>query len=301
MRTLSSGYQRFEYEGGSGPCAAIVDIPAIALREPTPLILAPHPAGWTADEDFHGGAFDTVAPHPGWYGVAERYGVTVVAPVTYGANVPLLSLGYGPSLDDTVRAIEALRAAGVHVDEERAYACGLSMGGQETLLLIARNPGLFAAGFAFNPVIDVQAWYDDFAASPYYPELAGDDPALALDALIRAELGGPPSDHLAASRERSPISFPEMLTKTPLMLYWSHLDDIVPHQATRQTKRMYDEIKRLDPTAPVAEYNHTWSHGYSLFDVRERWALHEYSDYDLAARWLLTHKRGPIVTARASR
>lgn len=281
-----------EYTGATGRrCRAIVDAPEASRRHPLPLILAPHPAGWTAAEDFHGGAADTVAPHPGWSGVANRHQVIVVSPETYGEREPLLSLGYEPSLRDTLAAVDAVRAAGIHVDSDRIYVCGLSMGGQETLLLIARNPGLFAAGFAFNPVVDVVHWYEDFAASPYYEDLAGPDPALALDALLRSEFGGPPASWLDAARQRSPSHYAAELSQTPLMLYWSHLDDIVPNQATRQTKPLYDAIKQLDPNAPVAEFNHTWSHGYTLFDVKERWALHEYSDYDMAARWLLSHRR----------
>ena len=294
MTSFVPGRREITYKGSSGAeRRAIIDVPARALHDPVPLILAPHPAGWTNAEDFHGGALDTVAPHPGWYGLAQKHGVVVVSPETYGERVPLLSLGYKPSLKDSVGAIDAVRALGIRIDADRIYACGLSMGGQETLLLIAQNPGLFAAGFAFNPVIDIRAWYNDFIASPSYDDLAGDDPSLALDALIEAEFGGPADDYQTACAERSPISYAARLTTTPLMIYWSHLDDIVPNQATRQSLALASLIKQLDPNAPIALFNHTWSHGYSLFDFRERWALHEFSDYDLAATWLLTNRTSP--------
>jgi predicted peptidase len=296
MTGLMTGKREITYVGiGGVERSAIIDVPSLASREPVPLILGTHPAGWTNAEDFHGGAFDTVAPHPGWHGLAEKHGVIIVSPQTYGENVPLLSLGYRPSMQDAVGAIDAVRDLGYRIDHDRIYACGLSMGGQETLLLIARNPGLFAAGFAFNPVIDVRAWYNDILSSPYYAELNGDDPSLALDHLIQQELGGPADSQLSACAERSPQSYATQLTTTPLMIYWSQLDDIVPHQATRQTLALVEEIRRIDPNAPVAAFNHTWSHGYSLFDLRERWALHEYSDYDLAASWLLTNRKRPIA------
>lgn len=294
MTGVLTGKREIAFMGvGGAERRAIIDAPSHSLHEPVPLILAPHPAGWTNAEDFHGGAFDTVAPHPGWHDLAEKHGVIVVSPETYGARVPLLSLGYAPSLQDSIGAIDAVRALDYRIDDDRIYACGLSMGGQETLLLIAHNPGLFAAGFAFNPVVDLAHWYSDFVSSPVYADLVGDDPAQALDTLLHQEFGGPPSEHQSACVERSPITFADRLTTTPLMLYWSHLDEIVANQATRQTMRLHREIKRLSPNAPVAEFNHTWSHGYTLFDFRERWALHEYSDYDLAATWLLTNRKWP--------
>lgn len=122
--------------------------------------------------------------------------------------------------------------------------------------------------------------------------MAGDDPK--LDALFREEIGGTLADAVDAYWKRSPLAYTGKLSRTPLLLYWSHLDDIVPNQATRQAMALYRAIKSLDLLAPIAEFNHTWSHGYTLFDFRERWALHEYSDYDLATHWLLTQKRRPV-------
>jgi dipeptidyl aminopeptidase/acylaminoacyl peptidase len=290
MAVADSGNREISYSGVRGDeRMAILDAPERSLHVPTPLILAPHPANWTAAENFHGGAAHTVVQHHGWLGVAERYGVIVVAPETVGRANALTSLGYEGTLQDSMAAIDAVKELGYRVDPERVYACGLSMGGQEALLLLARNPGVFAAGVAFNPVVDLIAWHEDFCASPYYAEMAGEDPK--LDALFRIEIGGTPLEVPDAYRARSPIAYAEQLAKLPLLLYWSHLDDIVPNQATSQTVALYNAIKAIDPLAPVAEFNHTWSHGYTLFDFQERWALHEYNDYDMAARWLLTHHR----------
>lgn len=296
MNAVAIGRRVITYRGWDGGArTAIVDMPPRALTEPAPVILAPHPANWTAAENFHGGAAHTVIQHQGWLGVAERHGVVVVAPETVGRATPLTSLGYEGALADSIAALDAVQELGVRIDPERIYACGVSMGGQETLLLLARNPDMFAAGVAFNPVVDLTAWYDDFCASPYYADMAGENPR--LDALFRTEIGGSPADVPDAYRARSPLEFADRLTGIPLLLYWSHLDDIVPNQATGQTVRLYRAIKAADPLAPVAEFNHTWSHGYRLFDFRERWALHEYNDYDMAAAWLLTHRRRAQPTA----
>lgn len=219
----------------------------------------------------------------------ERHGVIVLVPDLAGRATPLTSLGYDGTLRDMVAAVDAVRAMGIRVDPDRLYATGVSMGGQETLLLLARFPDVFAAGVAFNPVVDLAPWSADFVASPHYADLAGEDPT--LDELFRREIGGTPAAVPEAYPGRSPLTYVGDLARTPLLLYWSHLDDIVRNQATRQTKRLYDAITALDPLAPVAEYNHTWSHGYTAFDFRERWMLHEYNDYDLATRWLLSHRR----------
>ena len=42
----------------------------------------------------------------------------------------------------------------VHVASKHVYALGGSMGGQETLLLLARYPHLLAGAAAFDPVVD---------------------------------------------------------------------------------------------------------------------------------------------------
>ena len=46
-------------------------------------------------------------------------------------------------------------------DPNRVYAAGDSMGGQETLMLVARQPDLFAAAVAADPVTNfVRRWYE---------------------------------------------------------------------------------------------------------------------------------------------
>ena len=58
------------------------------------------------------------------------------------------------------------------------------MGGQETLLLVARHPHLLAGAAAFDPATDMARRYRDFAALPHGRE---------LQALARREIGGTPA------------------------------------------------------------------------------------------------------------
>ena len=53
------------------------------------------------------------------------------------------------------------------------------------------------------------------------------------------------------------------------------------------------------PTSPIAEYNHTLSHGVTEFSQEVCWQLHEWSDYELGLRWLLIHERGKETIRRS--
>ena len=81
------------------------------------------------------------------------------------------------------------------------------MGGQETLLLLARHPHLLAGAAAFDPVVDFALQYHEF------PKLActatcrktWDGPVgRSLQALARTELGGSPSEGSARLRAAEP-------------------------------------------------------------------------------------------------
>jgi hypothetical protein len=83
----------------------------------------------------------------------------------------------------------------------------------------------------------------------------------------------------------------ESLVAIPIAIWWSHVDLVVPRQAEAHGKRLYDELKRLDPTAPVTEYDHTARYGLPAMPTDDqRWGIHETSDYRFAAHWLLLHR-----------
>jgi dipeptidyl aminopeptidase/acylaminoacyl peptidase len=255
--------------------------------EPLPLVFAPHPFGWSVDEDYHGGCVGLKAPaHPGWRGVASEMGVAILQPDGHHRIQERCSMGYEGVVRDVPAWLAAVEAA-VPVDRHRLYACGLSMGGLESLLAAGHHPGTFAAAFVFNPVVDPAAWYEDLAGTPN-AELRAE----GSDRLIASEVGGVPAEAPENYARRNAFAVLDALRTVPLTIWWSHLDLVVPRQPERHGKRLYDELKRLDPTAPVSEYDHTAR--YELGDPpsdEQRWAIHETADYAFATRWLLLHRR----------
>jgi pimeloyl-ACP methyl ester carboxylesterase len=221
--------------------------------------------------------------------VPAELGVAVLQPEGHHRAVERCSMGYEGVWRDVPAWIDAAEDI-VAVDRARIYACGLSMGGQESLLMAARNPEAFAAVFAFNPVVDAAAWYEDLVRTP-----SAELRAEGSEARIADEVGGTPAEVPDAYAVRSVLGAPgflDALRPVPIKFWWSHLDLVVPRQAECHGKRLYDELKRLDPDAPVGEYNHTAR--YALSDPPtddERWAIHETADYRFATEWLLLHRR----------
>lgn len=265
---------------------AMLRLPA-SPTEPLPLVFAPHPFGWSVDEDYQGGCVGLKAPaHPGWSGIASEMGVAILQPEGHHRVEDRCSMGYEGVVRDVPAWLAAVGAV-VPVDRRRLFACGLSMGGLESLLAAGHHPRIFAAVFVFNPVVDPAAWYEDLTATTN-AELRAE----GGDRRIASEVGGVPAEAPQAYARRSAFSVLDALRSVPLTIWWSHLDLVVPRQAERHGKRLYDELKRLDPTAPVSEYDHTAR--YELADPPsddQRWAIHETADYAFATRWLLLHHR----------
>jgi pimeloyl-ACP methyl ester carboxylesterase len=266
---------------------AVLSLPAGSARAALPLVIAPHPFTWSVEDDYHGGCAGLKASgHAGWLGVPTGQGVAVLQPDGHHRVVPGCSMGYEGVLADVPAWISAALEV-AQIDRSRVYGCGLSMGGLESVLAAAAHPGLFAAVFAFNPVIDPAAWAEDMATTAN-PELRGE----GIDRLIAEEVGGTPAEVPDAYDRRNVFGRLEALLGLPVSIWWSELDLVVPRQAERHGKRLYDELKRLDGTTPVTEYNHT--RRYALSDPPrddERWGLHETADYAFATRWLLLHRR----------
>jgi pimeloyl-ACP methyl ester carboxylesterase len=261
--------------------------PASSDDEPLPLVLSPHAAGWTAEENYHGGmAGLKIGYHRGWYGLSEKYRVLIVIPHGHHRREPLLSLASPEQTADLIYLIDLLEDNGYRVDRRRVYACGISMGGQEALVAAGRHPGHLAAVVAFNPVVDLAAWQEDMARSTV-DEIRQKGSAR----FIASEVGGLPAEIPEAYAERSPVSYVDGLAQVPTMLYWTDKDLIVPRQVTHHSYRLYQMIKERSVTNPVAEYNHTFSHRLTDFSEEECWQLHEWCDYELALRWLLIHEK----------
>src|SRR6266542_2580303 len=154
------------------------------------------------------------------------------------------------------------------VDRRNVYAVGGSMGGQEILLLLARHPHLLAGAAVFDAVTDFALQYREF------PHLGCDKRCLAqlsggigavLQGMARREVGGSPARAPLAWKLRSPITYARSIAAShvPLQLWWSTKDAIVLDQQ-RQTKRLFDLIRRFDRNAPVAAYRGFWRHSAEM-------------------------------------
>src|SRR3954451_5999708 len=133
---------------------ATVLLPASYDGGPIPLVISPHGRG------LHGSENARL-----WGELPGRLGFAVVNPDGEGAHLSgRFSWGSPGQIDDLARMPEIVEAAlpEVTIDRHRVYAVGGSMGGQETLLLIARYPLLLACAVAVDPAVDFALQYDSF-------------------------------------------------------------------------------------------------------------------------------------------
>jgi hypothetical protein len=283
-----SDRETIELRSTADGCPVLVDVYAPRERTgPLPLVLGPHAITWTAAEEYHGGLNGLMRKyHPGYFGLADKYRVIIALPHGHHHVEAQCSLAGPAQIDDMARLADTVADRGYMVDRRRVYTCGLSMGGQEALVLAGRNPDLIAAAVAFNPIIDLAAWYEELATSEV-PEIREYNTARR----IANEVGGTPTEVPDAYAARSAASYADGLAKVPTLIFWTEQDLVVPRQATHHVGPLSRRIKSLDANSPFAEYNHTRIHGPLTFDQVTRWQLHEWCDYDLAIAWLLRHVR----------
>jgi len=242
--------------------AAYVVLPAWygPKRHPRlPLVISPHGRGITGRGNAHL-----------WGTLPAQGGFAVVSPDGQGRVLALQSWGAAGQIDDLAKmpSIVELTLPWLRVDRRRVYAVGGSMGAQESLLLLARYPHLLAGVAAFDAVTDFALQYREF------PRLGCDKRCLAqlkgtvgdmLQGMARREVGGSPTSAPFAWRLRSPITYARAIATShvPLELWWSTKDAIVLDQG-RQTKRLYELVRRLAPNAPVAAYQGFWRHSAEM-------------------------------------
>jgi len=206
-----------------------------------PLVISPHGRGVGAAENA-----DIWGDLPGEGDFA------VINPAGEGRRTRFYSWGDPGQIDDLARMPAIVEAHGVRVDRRRIYAIGGSMGGMETLLLVARFPHLLAGAAAFDPATDMARRYRDFA------DLRG---GRELQALARLEVGGTPWQDPSAYALRSPDHFVRRLafSGVPLQLYWSRADRIISDQV-HETGALADELLALNPRAKVWDFEGDWMH-----------------------------------------
>jgi hypothetical protein len=94
-----------------------------------------------------------------------------------------------------------------------------------------------------------------------YFDFAGLRHGRALQQLAREELGGTPRQDPRAYADRSPDHYVRQLafSRVPLQVYWSSRDRVIADQVS-ESGALCDEIKRINPYAPLWEFTGEWAH-----------------------------------------
>lgn len=222
-----------------------------------PLVISPHGRGVPARDNVH------------FWGDLPAVGrFAVVNPEGQGRRLTLYSWGNRGEIADLARmpAIVGRALPWLRVDPQRVYAVGGSMGGQETLLLVARDGHALAGAISFDADTDLALRYRDFALVRAERHLRR---------LVRVEVGGTPRTDGAAFRLRSPLAQAREIGSSgvPLEIWWSTRDRIVVDQR-RNSGALLDRIRALDPQAPVVGVVGTWKHTAEMWYFRSLpWAL----------------------------
>jgi pimeloyl-ACP methyl ester carboxylesterase len=242
--------------------AAYVALPASyrpGHAPPIPLVISPHGRGVTGRTNLKL-----------WGQLPAIGGFAVVSPAGEGRVLANYSWGAAGQIADLARIPEIVRLTlpWVHIDARRIYAVGGSMGGQETLLLLAKHPHLLAGAAAFDPVVNFGLQYAEFpqlGCSKGCQKTWGGPVGRALQSLARTEIGGSPAKIPSAYRIRSPLTYARQLafSHVPLQIWWSPRDRIVIDQQ-RQSARLFHLLLRLSPNADVIGFTGGWRHSAEM-------------------------------------
>jgi poly(3-hydroxybutyrate) depolymerase len=225
---------------------------------PLPLIISPHGRGVSADENVNR-----------WGNLPALGSFAVVNPEGQGRRFERLSWGYAGQIEDLARMPRIVTKAvpWLRIDPQRVYAFGASMGGQETLLLVARHPSLLAGAAAFDSVTNMASRYRDFARLTCNRSCAGrwrDSIGSGLRQLARLEIGGSPSTHPRAYARRSPLNYAHKIASSgvQLQLWWSKADRVV--QARDQSVPLVRALRRLNPNMSLQTFVGSWPHSADM-------------------------------------
>ena len=184
-----------------------------AVDPPLPLVISPHGRG-----------VDSRADLRLWGDLPAVGQFAVVAPAGEG----LYSWGSAGQIDDLANMPRLLRRGlpWLRVEPHRIYAVGGSMGGQETLLLLARHPHLLAGAIAFDSVANFAYQYHEFGllrCNALCIHRWREPLGRALQTMARREIGGTPTTDPRGYALRSPLDYAPQIarSRTPLELWWS--------------------------------------------------------------------------------
>jgi pimeloyl-ACP methyl ester carboxylesterase len=242
--------------------AAVVLLPAWygpKNNPPLPLVISPH------------GRNGTGQGNAKYWGPLPAVGkFAVINPDGMGMRLALKSYAYRGQIDDLAKmpefALEAL--PWLRIDRTRVYALGSSMGGHETLMLVARHPRLLAGAVAMDSVTDLNRRYaqlPDTACDRACVKRWGKPYGLVLQAAMREEVGGTPATAPRAYAARSPLDNAQAIafSGVPLQIWWSQKDRIVTDQE-HQSGELVRVLEQLDACAPVSTYAGDWEHSKEM-------------------------------------
>ena len=225
---------------------------------PLPLIISPHGRGVSAEANV-----------TRWGDLPADGPFAVVNPEGQGRRFAHFSWGYPGQIDDLARMpqILARTVPWLRIQPRRIYAFGTSMGGQETLLLLARHPSLLAGAAAFDPVTNMAQRYRDFArlqCNSACRRKWGVQIGAGLRKLARAEIGGTPRSDPRAYARRSPLAYARAIARSgvPLQLWWSRTDHVV--RAVDQSAPLARRLRRLNPNLPLHTVVGAWPHSADM-------------------------------------
>ena len=230
-----------------------------AANPPLPLVISPHGRGLN-------GQANSIL----WGNLPGRGTFAVINPDARGRRVAGHSWGYAGQIADLARMPEILRTTlpWLRIDRTRIYAFGGSMGGQETLLLLARDPDLLAGAAAFSSVTDLALQYKNFdrvRCKNACRVLLGTQFGSNLRKIARREIGGGPGERPAAYAARSPFTYARGIAAScvPLQLWWSVSDQIVVDQQS-QSGKLFWQLRKLNPHANVEAFVGFWIHSAEM-------------------------------------
>ncbi len=233
---------------------------------PLPLVISPHSRGITPWQEARR-----------WGDLPGRFGLIVVDPGLHGRVIPRRSWAWPPDIAEMAALPRVVHRIlpWLRYDPSRIYAAGDSMGGQETLMLLALHPDLLAAAVAADPVTNfLRRWYQ----FPISGESWGEQTAATR------EVGATPRAAPWLYVRRSPLFFERTIafSHVPLELWWNPHDTVVIREGRSQTGRFYADVRRLSPSAPVFAHRHDHMHG---------WVFRYDHDLPAMVRFLLAHTR----------
>jgi pimeloyl-ACP methyl ester carboxylesterase len=273
VRTIEISYRAHD----GLPRRAYVLLPAWygpTRHPPIPLVISPHGRGVSAEENIRR-----------WGHLPAVGRFAVINPEGQGRALTLFSWGDPGEIRDLARMPRIAEHAlpWLHVDRRRVYAFGGSMGGQETLLLVARYPHLLAGAAAFDAPTNMAARYRAFVHLPL---------GAGLQRLARVEIGGTPMSDPRGYANRSPLDCARKIafSGVPLQIWWSTRDRIVTDERD-ESGLLYRLIKRLNPDARVSEFVGDWAHTTEM-------KSHGYLPYALSRFGLMPPRPGPPAAGR---